>query len=71
MRYNLDKSLFLCYNIGKKNKETSMSVFRGDLYFLSNMYPCDVKINVAGNIMLMHSSETVFQALKCKNLESF
>lgn len=31
------------------------------------MYPCDVKINVAGNIMLMHSSETVFQALKCKN----
>lgn len=42
-----------------------MKSFRGNKFYLSNMYPCTVKINVNGKIYTMKSSETVFQALRC------
>lgn len=49
-----------------------MASFRGEKYFLSNMYPCNVKINVNEGIYTMKSSETVFQALGCpENLTDF
>ena len=38
--------------------------FRNDLYFLSNMYPCSVTINVDGRLVTMKSAESAFQALK-------
>lgn len=44
-----------------------MASFRGEKYYLSNMFPCTVKINVCGEILTMNSSESVFQALRCKN----
>lgn len=50
----------------------TMKSFRGDKFFLSNMYPCPVKINVNGTIYMMKSSETVFQALRCpERIEEF
>lgn len=45
-----------------------MASFRGEKYFMSNMYPCTVRINVKGRIITMNSSEAVFQALRCKNI---
>lgn len=41
-----------------------MKSFRGEKWFLSNMYPCKVMINVDGKLYEMKSSESVFQALR-------
>lgn len=41
-----------------------MKSFRGEKFYLSNMYPCTVRINVNGKIYTMKSSESAFQALK-------
>lgn len=38
-----------------------ITIFRGDYYFLSNMYPC----NVVYDGILYSSSEAAFQAQKC------
>lgn len=43
--------------------------FRNEYYFLSNMYPCDITINVAGDNITLRCSEAAFQALKCQNLD--
>lgn len=49
-----------------------MASFRNEKYFLSNMYPCNVTINVNGELYTMKSSETVFQALRSpQNLKDF
>lgn len=42
-----------------------MASFRGEKYFLSNMYPCTVRINMNGTVYTMKSSESAFQALRC------
>ena len=42
-----------------------MASFRGDLWYLSNMYPCTVRINVNGKIYAMKSAESAFQTLRC------
>ena len=44
-------------------------MFSGSLFFLSNMYPCPVKIQVNGKEYLFQSSEAAFQAGKCRNPE--
>lgn len=44
-----------------------MAGFRGEKYFLSNMFPCTVTMKVNGEVLTMNSSEAVFQSLKCKN----
>ena len=44
-----------------------ISKFRGDYYFLSNMYPCD--INIEGYIF--KSAESLFQALRACTDEDF
>jgi len=41
-----------------------MASFRGEKFFLSNMYPCNVTINVNGTLYTFKSSESVFQALR-------
>lgn len=41
-----------------------MASFRGEKYFLSNMYPCPVTIKIKGELITFKSSESVFQALR-------
>ena len=41
-----------------------MKSFRGEKYYLSNMFPCTVRINWKGKIYTMKSSESAFQALR-------
>ena len=42
-----------------------MASFRNERYFLSNMYPCKVVINLNNRLYEFTCSESVFQALKC------
>lgn len=46
-------------------------LFKDAYYFLSNMFPCMVKVNVQGIIFTFKSSESAFQAFKSKNRETF
>lgn len=47
----------------------SITRFRGDYYFLSNMYPCTIYISTLSTTF--KSSESAFQACKCKDREDF
>lgn len=40
-------------------------MFSGDLFFLSNMYPCNVQLDIDGKTYRFQSSEAAFQAGKC------
>ena len=39
--------------------------FRGDYYFLSNMFPCEVSLDLGGGVLTFGSAEAAFQAMKC------
>lgn len=39
--------------------------FREDYYFLSNMYPCPVNVNINGKKLTFSCAEAAFQAFKC------
>ena len=39
-------------------------VFRGKYYFLSNMYPCPVTVDICGKAYVFTCSEAAFQAMK-------
>ena len=39
--------------------------FRNEYYYLSNMYPCSIRLNIAGQDYRFGSSEAAFQAAKC------
>ena len=39
-------------------------IFRGEYWFLSNMYPCPVAINIAGKDYMFSCAEAAYQACK-------
>lgn len=39
--------------------------FRGEYYFLSNMYPCDIRVKINGHTYTFRCLEAAFQACKC------
>ena len=42
-------------------------MFSGELAFLSNMYPCTIRISLQGETYTFYTAEAAFQAGKCKN----
>lgn len=38
--------------------------FRDDYYFLSNMYPCNIRVKINGELMTFRCAESAFQACK-------
>lgn len=42
-------------------------MFSGNLAFLSNMYPCEVRMNIKGQWYTFQNSEAAFQAGKCRD----
>ena len=41
------------------------NAFRGDKYFLSNMYPCPVAVTIYGTSYIFESAESAYHAMKC------
>lgn len=39
--------------------------FRGEYYFLSNMFPCEVSLDFGGVNLTFRNAEAAFQAMKC------
>lgn len=48
----------------KEDKEVAVNVFRGDNFYLSNMYSCEVPMVINGKTYLFSSAEAAFQAHK-------
>lgn len=40
-------------------------VFRNEYYFLSNMYPCSVTVDICGKVLTFKCAESAYQAFKC------
>lgn len=46
--------------------------FRNEFYFLSNMYPCNIELNIKGKVYKFTCAESAFQACKdVSNIERF
>lgn len=43
-------------------------IFRGEYWFLSNMYPCDVVMEIGGQPLRFRNAEATFQAGKCPSV---